>query len=468
MKIDDLGGFVQQGESETFEFKKSTANLKNAAETLCAFLNGKGGTVFMGVSDAKKIIGQDVTDQTRQEIANTLRKFEPTANIEVQYIDCGLGKKVIALTAHPDFRSVPYSFDGRAYERKESSTNLMPRNKYQQLLLSKNLNPVSWESQTAIGVTLDDLDQSEIIATLRDITRKKRLESSLDGDDVMSILKRLKLVEAGHITNAAIVLFAKEIPGNYLQCVIRMARFRGTEKGKFIDSKHVFGNAFQLLKEAENFINRNTAIASRFEKGKLARVDEPEYPFEAVREAIINAICHREYASQGGSITVTIYDDRLEIANSGILPPDITLDELKTTHISHPRNPRITNVFFRRGFIEAMGIGTQEILKSCALAKMKEPDFYEQAGAFVVRLWSNQYKVPLSEEEGLSERQKSILTLLESKPLAPHELLDALKEKISLRTLARELQSLKERGYVDSEGQGPKTRWFLSSRGTQT
>ena len=468
MKIDDLQSLIQQGESETFEFKKSTANLKSGAETLCAFLNGEGGTVLIGISDAMKIIGQDVTDQTRQEIANTLRKFEPTANIEIQYIDCASGKKVIMLIAHPDARSIPYSFDGRAYERKESSTNLMPRNKYQQLLLSKNLNPISWESQAAIGVSLDELDQEEIIATLKDITRKKRLESSLDGDDIMAILKRLKLAEAGQITNAAVVLFSKEIPGNYLQCVIRMARFRGLEKGTFIDSKHVFGNAFQLLKEAEIFINRNTAIASRFEKGELARIDEPEYPFEAVREALINAICHREYASPGGSITLTIYDDRLEIANSGILPSDITLDDLKTTHISHPRNPRITNVFFRRGFIEAMGIGTQEILKSCAMAKMKEPDFYEQAGAFVVRLWSRHYQAQLTEEFDLSARQENILKLLEAKPLAPQEMLDLLKEGISDRTLRRDLQDLKEKGYLDSEGQGPSSRWFLSSKSTRT
>lgn len=98
---------------------------------------------------------------------------------------------------------------------------------------------ISWESQRAIGVSLDDLDQEEITATLKDIIRIKRLESSLNGDDVMSVLKRMKLAEAGQITNAAVVLFAKEIPGNYLQCVIRMACFRGLEKGNFMttDSK---------------------------------------------------------------------------------------------------------------------------------------------------------------------------------------------------------------------------------------
>ncbi len=466
MKLNDLENLIEQGESATLEFKKSTSNLKAAAETLCAFLNGKGGTVLIGISDDKKNIGQHVTDNTKQEIANVLRKFEPTANIETQYIDNNNNKQIIKLTAHLDIRSIPYSFDSRPYERKETSTSLMPQSRYQQLLLSRNMNPISWESQPAIGVSIDDLDHIEILQTLKDITKKKRLEFSLNSDNVSDILKRLKLLEGGQIINAAIVLFSKEIPGNYLQCVIRMARFRGNEKGDFIDSKHLFGNAFQLLKEAEYFINRNTAISSHFEKGNMARIDEPEYPFEAVREALINAICHREYGSPGSSITICIYDDRLEIASSGILPPSITLNDLKAAHTSHPRNPLIINVFFRRGFIEAMGIGTQEIFESCAAAKMKEPEFFEQAGSFVVRLWSRHYKTAIDDYD-LLDRQRQILILVKDKPLQPKDILSNIKEKITDRTLRNDLQLLKKKGYLDSTGQGKKTLWF-STKNTHT
>ena len=391
--LSELMNLIAIGESSTIEFKKSTASLRSASETLCAFLNGSGGKVLIGIADNKQIIGQQINDQTKQEIGNVLRKFEPTANIEIQYVSTELEKMLIILTAHPDHQSIPYTFDGRPYERKESSTSIMPQNRYQQLLLSRNLRPISWESQIAIGSSIDDLDHDEIIKTLKEITRTRRLESSLSSSSVTDILTRLKLIENGQLTNAAIVLFSKEVSGNYLQCVIRMARFKGTKKGSFIDSKHVFGNAFQLLKEAELFINRNTAISSYIKNNEMARVDEPEYPFEAIREALINAICHRDYSSHGGSITITIFDDRLEIANTGILSSDLSIADLKIAHISHPRNPRITNVFFRRGLIEAMGMGTQEIFYACEDAKMKAPDFYEQAGAFVVRLWSRHFKL---------------------------------------------------------------------------
>lgn len=293
LTLEYIHQLLVDGESETVEFKKSTSSLNNAAKTLCAFLNSKGGRVLFGVSNSKKPIGQHVTDQTRQEIANTLRKFEPTANINVSYVNVGPSKQIIMLTAHPDTRSAPYTFDGRPYERKESSTGLMPQSRYQQLLLSRNLNPQSWESQLTIDVSLDDLDSEEIIRTIEDIRNNKRIDAIINNDNVEDNLKRLKLIEAGQLTNAAVVLFAKDPPGNYMQCILRMARFKGTEKGDFLDSRQVFGNTFQLLKEAENFINRNTAIASNLKTGTLVRDDQPEYPFDAVREALINAICHR-------------------------------------------------------------------------------------------------------------------------------------------------------------------------------
>jgi ATP-dependent DNA helicase RecG len=461
MTFSNLKKLIAADESGKLEFKKSTATLKSGAETLCGFLNGSGGTVLIGVANNMKIIGQHVTDQTQQEVAQVLRRFEPTANIEVSYINVpDTDKLIIKLTAHPDKQSVPYTFDGRAYERKETATILMPQTRYQQLLMFRNLTPTSWESQPAIGVSIDDLDQNEIINTLKDITRKKRLESSLIDDNPINILTRLRLIENELVTNAAVVLFAKEMSGNYLQCVVRMARFKGLEKRNFIDSRHVFGNAFQLLNDAEVFINRNSAIASHMEKGKMARVDTPEYPYVAVREALINAICHHDYSSLGGSITITIFDDRLEIASTGVLLSGVSINQLQVAHSSHSRNPRITNVFFRRGLIEAMGIGTQEIIKSCVTANMKKPDFYEQAGSFVVRMWSPYYQ-PAVDKEALSARQQSILMILEKTPLPPHEILTVLQRNISERTLRRELQFLKEKGLVDSEGHGWQNKWFI-------
>ncbi|GJM05632.1 MAG: hypothetical protein DHS20C09_16280 [marine bacterium B5-7] len=215
--------------------------------------------------------------------------------------------------------------------------------------------------------------------TVSEGIKENRIEPSLAKADTATVLTKLNLIENKQLLNTAIVLYAKNPGSHYMQCALRMARFKGLSKGHFIDNKQAFGHAFLLLNEAEIFIRRNTAITSKIIPGKMKRIDEPEYPFEAVREALINAICHRDYSSPGGAITLTIYDDRLEIINTGLLPDGITLSELKETHASHPRNPNITNVFYRRGLIEEMGMGTQKIVKTCEHAEMREPEFFERS-----------------------------------------------------------------------------------------
>ena len=196
----------------------------------------------------------------------------------------------------------------------------------------------------------------------------------------------------------------------------------------------------------------------------MQRVEEAEYLFKAVREALINALCHRDYSSPGGSITLVIYDDRLELINTGLLPKGITIDQLKKVHSFHPRNPYITDVFNKRGLIEAMGMGTQQIINIYTQEGMKEPEFFEQAGTFGVRLWSCSYSSAssISEKAELTDRQKKILSLLDEGEKAPNDILNALGRDITDRTLRRDLQTLKEMGYIDAEGPGGwARRWFL-------
>lgn len=137
IQIEEL---IKQGESLYLEFKTSTSQLKGAIETICAYLNGKGGTILIGVKNNGQIIGQDVTDNTRQEIAREIKKIEPSAEIDVSYTTIEKGKMIIILETNYGPHA-PYIYDGRAYERTESSTGLMSQHKYEQLLVRrKQLN----------------------------------------------------------------------------------------------------------------------------------------------------------------------------------------------------------------------------------------------------------------------------------------------------------------------------------------
>ena len=135
----------------------------------------------------------------------------------------------------------------------------------------------------------------------------------------------------------------------YPQCLLRMARFQEVNKTEFIDNRHEIGNAFDLLVRAQRFLRDHLPVAGRVVPNVFERIDDPLYPPEALREALANALCHRDHSVGGGSVSITMYDDRLEIASTGLLPFGLTLDALTRPHPSLPWNPLIARAFYRRG-----------------------------------------------------------------------------------------------------------------------
>ncbi|MEN8236311.1 MAG: ATP-binding protein [Pseudomonadota bacterium] len=461
--LEELQILVAAGESSTLEFKKSTANLKGAAESLCAFLNDGGGQVLIGVTDSGEIVGQHVTDNTQQEIAAVIRKFEPAINVTVTYCELSrCEKKVIVMSAIPDKRCTPYTFNGRAYERIGATTSQMNRSKYQQLLIEQNMNIQSWDSLPANNVRIEDLDEEEIAKTVQLGISANRVDPMVASQSAKEVLHRLKLLDDSRVTNAAVVLFCKDMPVNFMNCLIRMARFKGVTKGSFIDSRRLDGNAFKLLQEAETFIQRHVSISSRFEEGQFQRIDEPEYPPSALREALINALCHRDYSIQGGTISLAIYDDRIEITSPGLLPNGVTVQSLKEVHDSKPRNDGIANVFFRRGMIETFGIGTQAMVEACREYECQEPDFIERNDTFVVCFWAKHHQRKSKKNVDLSSRQREILNILSQyNSLSAREIYNKMTKPPAERTLRHDLSHLKDLALINSKGFGPSAVWFL-------
>ena len=244
-----------------------------------------------------------------------------------------------------------------------------------------------WESVEATGFTLNDLDHEEILRTLRLGLDGERLPQSTPSD-VGGILDQLQLRRNARLLNAAVVLFAAcsaRFEVGFPQCHLRLARFLGNDKSAFIDSRQAHGHAFRLLDEATSFMMRHLPISGRFEPERLERIDEPLYPVAALREAVVNALCHRTYRNVGGAVSLAIYDNRLEICSDGLLPFGFAPEDLKRSHDSRPRNPLIANVFYRRGSIQHCGHGTEQIVELCARAGRPEPEFRQQAGSFCVR-----------------------------------------------------------------------------------
>jgi ATP-dependent DNA helicase RecG len=461
MTLAELQKFIAQskGEWEQTEFKKTTGELHGGMETLCGFLNGSGGKVLFGVTNAGKVVGQDVSDPTFQEIANAIRKLEPHAWIEQMRVPVAGAKEVLILETTQQTDG-PYTFDGRPYQRIGNTTSRMPQAEYQRRLLGRASARHRWENQVAEGYRSSDLDLEEINRAVRAAIYCGRLESQ--SSDPLDALDRLELRVDGQLLNAAVVLFGRKFMPYYPQCTVRLARFKGKDKSEFLDQRQLHGHAFQILDESMHFILRNIPIAGRFEPGKLERQDVPLYPPLALREALVNALCHRDYTIAGGAIFVAIYDDRLEVISLGLLPPGITVADLKQNHASRPRNPLIAGVFYRRGLIEQWGRGTQKIVDWCVATGQPEPEFEEQTGAVVVRFLPSGYHPPLRVGHDLTDRQRQILLILSNgKQWRLQDIYIQLTNPPTDRTVRQDLHLLRELGLVNGSGRGAGARWQL-------
>jgi ATP-dependent DNA helicase RecG len=305
-----------------------------------------------------------------------------------------------------------------------------------------------------------ELDQGEIRRTLTEAVEGGRLDSTVTGPT--EALHKLHVLAGDRPLQAAVVAFAKDVLPNYPQCALRLARFRGITKTDFLDQRQLTGHAFLLLREADLFLRRHLPVRGRFEPGLLERKDEPIFPSLALREALVNALCHRDYSIPGGAVNEAVFDDWLENASSGLLPFGITVEDLKREHNSRPRNPLLVDVFHRRGLIERWSRGTQKIVELCREAGQPEPEFEERAGEVVVRFIPSAYSPPHRVSHDLTERQRRIVHALRDGQRRPlRDIRAAVNPNLASSTLRDDLVLLRSLGLVESSGHGLAASWRL-------
>ena len=414
-----LAALVKQGEGPALEFKRSTGELKKGMQTLCAFLNGSGGSVLFGVGPDGTINGQEVSDQTLRDVAQAADRFEPPAHVSIRRIKVKAGREVVAVTVEGGRDVRPFTYEGRAYERVGSTTHRMPQAKYEKTLLDRAHGTRRWENEPAEDVELRDIDRDELFRIVEGAKSVGRLIGPV-GTRLADVLDRLKLRRDGKILQAAVVLFGKEFLPDYPQCEVRMARFRGTDKTEFLDQRHVRGPAFKLLEEAQLFCQRHFPLPGKIVPGKLQRVDTPLIPPDAMREILVNALIHRDYSIAGGAISLAIFDDRVEVWSAGTFPTGITPDMLTRQHLSVLRNPIVADIFHRAGLIEQWGRGTNRVIEMCRKAGIAQPVFQESGPfavvTFPVRVGQTpqvgaQDEAQVGTKSGLSQDQVEILRL---------------------------------------------------------
>jgi len=461
MDLAQLRALVAEGESETVEFKLSTGERRDAMHDLCAMLNHRGGQVVFGVDASGRVVGQQVSEHTLEEVAHEIQQIEPPVFPTMDRLDIGGGLQVIIVTV-PAGANRPYSYKGQAYRRVGNTSLKMSRDEYNRILIERFHGERRWEAEPAEGWTLDELERAEIIRTVEEAIRRGRLEDP-GTREPLELLRGLGLMREGVPTRAAVVLFGMgpRLETEFPQCLLRVAKFRGTDKTEFLDNRQFIGHAFELLLKAERFLRENLPVAGRVMPNIFERIDDPLYPPVALREALANAFCHRDYSIGGGSVAVAIYQDRLEITSSGTLHFGLTADKLFEPHESLPWNPLIARVFHRRGIIETWGRGTLKMAELTLKAGLPRPEIEEQAGCVVVRFRSSKYIPPRQVKQDLTDRQRAILKLLSEQPGIGRKKIQTILN-LDVNALKSDLQRLRMLGLIRQSGKGRGTVLFLA------
>ena len=479
MNLEWIAGMAAGGESETLEFKSTTGARREAARTVCAMLNQDGGHVLFGVSPDGKVVGQHVSERTIEQVSAELARIDPPAFPAIERTRVGDAREVVAISVSRG-QAGPFMYRGSAYRRVGNTTVQMRADEYRRMLFERMHSERRWENQPADGWLVNDLDANEIRTTVEEAVRRGRLEDP-GTRDPSDLLRGLGLFRDGILWHAAVALFGNEerIRFDMPQCLLRVARFKGIDRTEFLDNRQFHGNAFSLLRAAERFLRDSLPIAGRIEEGRLERIDEPLFPPLATREALANALCHRDYSIGGGSVGVAIYDDRLEVTSTGTLHFGLTPEKLFAPHESIPWNPLIADCFYRRGIIERWGRGTLKMAELAVAAGLPRPEI-EDAGEAVTVCFRHDASPALiagrlqitgigatgAKVAILNEAQQAIFDLLTQAkhPLALREIRAELPESVSLRQVKRALVRLKDLGLAAPTGHGVAARWRAGNK----
>lgn len=372
-------------------------------------------------------------------------------------------------TRHPKMLNLIRKAGSQLIRRRFADSNDLTASLYAALVErmeeSGDLRTLPFDATACPRATLDDLPQ-ERIQTFLEVARRERNYPLPANTSREKTLAHLNLLDNGQPTHAAVLLFGREpqrfLPTSEVKCM----HFHGTVVRKPIPSYQIYkGTVFELVDHAADFVlsKINRHIGTR-EKSVQAPATY-ELPKEAVSEAIVNAVAHRDYTSKA-SVQVMLFADRLEVWNPGELPPSLTPERLREPHASIPRSPLIAEPLYLARYIEKAGSGTLDIIERCKEAGLPPPDFEERAGQFVTTIWRDWLTAELLSRFSLNERQSKAIAYIKVHGKISNAEYQQLTHAIK-KTATRDLTALKEKGLIEQKGsRGPGVHYVLARKET--
>jgi ATP-dependent DNA helicase RecG len=456
--MNQLATLIRHGEGETVEFKEQWND--HGLEALASFVNTKGGTLLVGVRDNGTVIGWTGDDRAQQVIINQIVEIirvQPAVSVQQEK-----KKPVLVIEVKPG--TTLATCRGRYFQRVGNTTREIPAEQLGRYFIAKL--GVQWDS-VADDYTLDQIDP-EVVRRFLELA-KNRLPFAREDESIEILLQKLELIRDGKITRGAILLFGKNPQASFTSAQIHMGRFRDTIT--IIDDKILKGNLFSQVDAAVQLFQQYMQV--RYEFGEkpektetlsaMQRTEIWDYPIKALREAVINALIHRDYFQTGAEIQIRVYDDHVVITNPGGLPDGMTVDELRQEgHRSLPRNTLLAQVFYYGELLEKWGTGTSRMIMLCQNHGIPEPEFSAHPDWFSVTFAKNFYTDEKLLALGLSDRQLKAVQYVREKGMITNK--EYRKNStVSASVALRELNDLCTRGIFIKIGKtGRSTEYILN------
>ncbi|MEK7173320.1 MAG: RNA-binding domain-containing protein [Patescibacteria group bacterium] len=448
---------TKQPESETFEKKPSLSDIGRMVEIVSSFANHKGGQILVGVGDKGKIIGVDIGKNTIERLTDTIiDKTEPKIYPEI--LTLKIEDKNLVLISVKSSSQKPHTAGGRPFKRVGKNTKAMSQSEYESLLMEKNRHKMKFDIEICEEAALEDIGTRKISWYLKEREKARNISRKINMS-TKELLTNLKCLVDGKPTNAGILFFGK-YPQRFMpNARLRVVKFKGNDViNPTLDSATCEGTLPEMIDLAEDFIRKNIRLLGTRTEKSFRREDKFEYPIKAVREAVINAMIHRNYF-ESGDVRVFIFDNRIEITNPGTFPKGVT-----PQHPEHkPVNEILCQLIFDIGQIEKYGSGIKMMRSLSKEWGNKEP-YYKLSPISSTIIFESQIKessyIEVSGFKGLNERQKKGIECLKEKGKMTRKDYEKVN-KTTKRTSVRDLNELLKNNIIKTIGKGPAQYYTL-------
>jgi ATP-dependent DNA helicase RecG len=429
---EDIKRMAERGESYNVDFKVAVPQkVRDITEEVCSFANAAGGVVLVGIDDHGVIKGASIDNSKRSAIQDSIGEISPALPCEMYPIEVE-GKEVWVIEV-PAGRQIPYFFGGSVFVREGANSQKLT-NVEEIRELFQQAEKIYYDSIPNKKYNLYDNLDADIMKAFR---REAHISNNVEDDQLLENIQAF--TEDGDVKRGAILFFAKHPENLFFHAVVRCIQFKGTDKLHIIDDKTFGGPLVFQYEQALNWIEDKLKVEYEI-KGTGPRTEKWEMPLDVFREAIINALAHRDYYEQGAFTNVEIYDDRVEITNPGGLLPLVAKNFGRK---SLSRNPFVFSLFMRMNLVEHVGSGIGRMKELMLEAGLPKPE-YETEGMFTVILYRRATENP---EVELSVLEKQVAELMSSTPTPSiEELCKNTGRKKS--TIYNTLRSLRNKGYL--------------------